>query len=100
MNGRKIIAWCPDDTDESGAREYTSGVPGDVAEQHAEFLHAKGGDPCESYEVRVRFTDDREVREWDICVDVDVVVSFHACRLLEAKLGKAADSTVNAGVLP
>lgn len=76
MNGRKIFAWCPDDTDESGAREYTGDVPEEGAERHAEFLHAKGGDPCDRYCIRVRMIIDGRVREWDVLVMVDMTASF------------------------
>lgn len=70
------IAWCPDYRD-AEAREYTGQTPGDIAEQHAEWMHEQG-DSQESYEVRVRATKGNVVREWDVKVDVEIEVSFSA----------------------
>jgi len=73
----KIIAWCPDDCDESEAREYTGETIREIAEQHAEWMYSQG-DQQDCYEVRVRVTKDDHVREWDVTVDVETQVSFSA----------------------
>jgi hypothetical protein len=75
----KIIAWCPDDTDEDGAREYSGTTPEEIAEQHAAFMRDPC-DPCSGYTVRVRATNSETVHAWDILVNVEVEssVSFRA----------------------
>lgn len=73
----KCIAWCPDDCDADEAREYVGSTPGEIAEQHAEWMHSQG-DPQESYDIHVRATKGDVVREWSVCVDVEMIVSFHA----------------------
>ena len=75
----KIIAWCPDEADESDAREYFGDCPEAIAEQHAEFVH-ESCDPCSRYTIRVRATNDTKVHEWDILVEVEINVTFHASR--------------------
>jgi len=72
----KCIAWCPEDGDESTAREYVGTTPGEVAEQHAELVYYEQGTQRECYEVRVRATKADLVREWDVVVDVQIEVSF------------------------
>jgi hypothetical protein len=49
----KCIAWCPADCDAGEAREYAGSTPGEIAEQHAEWMHRQG-DPQESYLIHVR----------------------------------------------
>jgi len=40
----KCIAWCPDDCDQSAAREYVgSNTPKEIAEQHAEHVYYEQG---------------------------------------------------------
>jgi len=74
----KCIAWCPDDGDESTAREYIGTTPGEVAEQHAAHVYYEHGTQRDWYEVRVRAAKGDRVREWDVTVNVDVDVSFSA----------------------
>ncbi len=89
----KCIAWCPDDCDANEAREYVGSTAGEIAEQHAEWLHGQG-DPQESYDVRVRATKGDVVREWDVSVDVEVEVSFHAALAFPVKVSSAATAAV------
>lgn len=81
----KCIAWCPDDGDDSIAREYTGSTPKEIAEQHAEYVWYEMGTQREHYEVRVRATKGDVVREWDVAVDVDIQVSFDAALAFPVK---------------
>lgn len=82
----KCIAWCPDDCDQSAAREYVgSNTPREIAEQHAEYVYYEQGTRRECYEVRVRATRGDWVREWDVTVDVEIEVSFSAASAFPRK---------------
>lgn len=83
----RCIAWCPDDCDADEAREYVGSTPGEIAEQHAEWMHTQG-DPQESYDIHVRATKGDVVREWSVCVDVEMIVSFHASLAFPLKVSK------------
>ena len=84
----RCIAWCPDDCDESAAREYVGSTPREIAEQHAEHVYYEQGTRRECYEVRVRATKGDRVREWDVTVDVEVEVSFSATLAFPRKVSK------------
>jgi hypothetical protein len=73
------LAWCPDDCDLDEDRKYVGAAPGDVAAQHAEWMHRQG-DPQEKYNSRVRASHEGIVHDWDVCVYVEIGVSFHASR--------------------
>lgn len=88
----KCIAWCPDDCDESLAREYEGINPGEIAEQHAEHVYYHDGTQRECYEVRVRATKGDLVREWDVMVDVEITTSFSACLAFPRRPTKKAEA--------
>lgn len=71
------IAWDPDDCDADEAREYKGSTPGEIALQHAEWMHRQG-DPQKDYNIRVRITKEGISREWYVHVDVEFEASFHA----------------------
>ena len=79
----KIIAWCPDEADESDAREYFGDCPEAIAEQHAEFVH-ESCDPCSRYTIRVRATNDKEVHEWDMRIWTSVHLSPGTCHRMSS----------------
>lgn len=73
----KCIAWDPNDCDADEAREYTGSTPGEIAMQHAEWMHEQG-DPQEKYNIRVRTIKESIVREWDVYVYGENSVTFHS----------------------
>jgi hypothetical protein len=73
----KYVAWDPNDCDSDDAREYTGSTPGEIATQHAEWMHGQG-DPQREYDIRVRATAEGIVHEWEVCVTVKIEMSFHA----------------------
>lgn len=73
----KYVAWDSNDCGSDEAREYTGRTPGEIATQHAEWMHRQG-DPQKEYAVRVRATKGSIVREWEVCVHAEIEVSFHA----------------------
>jgi hypothetical protein len=86
----KLTAWCPDECDEGGSRAYDGITLGEIAEQHAEWMHGQG-DPQEKYNIRVRATRGDQVREWDVTVDVDVEVSFRASNAFPVRPRREAE---------
>jgi hypothetical protein len=87
----RCVAWCPDDCDEGGAREYVGcDTPREVAEQHAEYLYYERGTRRDCYDVRVRATRGDRAREWDVTVEVEVEVSFCAAIAFPRSPSKAS----------
>lgn len=75
-----VVAWCPEEETDAQAVAYEGKSAREVAQQHAEhlFYRQAPADWSECYEVRVRATRGDRVREWDVCVDVDIEASFYA----------------------
>lgn len=92
----RCIAWCPDDGDETTAREYVGSTPKEIAEQHAEYVWYEQGTQREHYDIRVRATKGDHVREWDVTVDVEIQVSFDAALAFPVKPSKKPDAPAQA----